>query len=632
MKKYPYLSDQIFLKEVDEQLVTSQYIKMTLMNWDEHPLQTIEGRITGGSISLNGDSAIRRTCSLNSFVEDDKYDYKSLDAIFSLNKKITIEIGVKNITNKYLEYPIIWFPQGLYVIMGLSLSHSTDGTNISLSLKDKMVLLDGECGGTFPATVTLNQKDDIDEEKNPVLIEVPIYQIIQEVVNHFGGIPISQILINDIDLKIRQVMKWIGDIPLYQYINGDSYEYTLTLKGNEPNKIFSYGDDVGYIYTDFVFPEELIAEAGQSVCDILDKIKNRLGNYEYYFDIWGNFVFQEKKNYLNTRQTTVQLSGLKNEQYLLQMKEGMVAYRFNNSQLITSISNTPKYENIKNDFIVWGTRKTVNGAEYPIRYHLAIDDKPSLRSEPVRLSFYEDEYGLKQAKLDSAGKQIMVTDWRTELYVRGLEADKNMTDAPYYYLELMNEWQKMYDLETHTYKQEYIDKPYELDYYLDFIDTDSTVGQYSISNIGRRSSVMVDNSINCLFEPEIPNVIFISIESIPKEGTLEYANYIEEINTWISRGEKICYVYEDIYSYLGVGGSFNSAFVAIRDLLYQQTNFNESVSITMIPIFHLEPNTRITIIDDQTGTNGDFVITSISIPLDINGTASIQATKALEKI
>jgi hypothetical protein len=134
------------------------------------------------------------------------------------------------------------------------------------------------------------------------------------------------------------------------------------------------------------------------------------------------------------------------------MKEGMVAYRFNNSQLITSISNTPKYENIKNDFIVWGTRKTVNGTEYPIRYHLAIDDKPSLRSEPIRLSFYEDEYGLKQAKLDSAGKQIMVTDWRTELYVRGLEADKNMTDAPYYYLELMNEWQKMYDLETHTYK------------------------------------------------------------------------------------------------------------------------------------------------------------------------------------
>jgi hypothetical protein len=49
----------------------------------------------------------------------------------------------------------------------------------------------------------------------------------------------------------------------------------------------------------------LVGEAGQSVCDILDKIKNTLGNFEYFFDLYGNFVFQEKKNYLNTRQTTI---------------------------------------------------------------------------------------------------------------------------------------------------------------------------------------------------------------------------------------------------------------------------------------------------------------------------------------
>jgi hypothetical protein len=93
-------------------LVLSQYAKITLLNWAEQPLYSIQGRITGGSIQINGDSAIRRTCSLNSFVEDDKYDYKSLDSIFSLNKKVFIEIGVTNTTDKYLEYPIIWFPQG----------------------------------------------------------------------------------------------------------------------------------------------------------------------------------------------------------------------------------------------------------------------------------------------------------------------------------------------------------------------------------------------------------------------------------------------------------------------------------------------------------------------------------------
>jgi hypothetical protein len=136
--------------------------------------------------------------------------------MFSLNKKVIIEIGVNNLTDKYEDYPIIWFPQGQFVIMGLSLNHSTSGTTISLNLKDKMVLLNGECGGTFPASTTLDEMDEKDEATGEFYLKkVPIYQIIQEVVNHFGGIPISQILINDVDLQIRQVMKWTGDVPLY---------------------------------------------------------------------------------------------------------------------------------------------------------------------------------------------------------------------------------------------------------------------------------------------------------------------------------------------------------------------------------------------------------------------------------
>lgn len=627
-KKYPYLSDSDFLKEIDNSLVLSQYVKITLLNWVEQPLQSIEGRITGGSIQINGDSAIRRTCNLNSFVDDDKYDYKSLDSIFSLNKKVFIEIGVTNTTNQYLGYPIVWFPQGQYIIMGLSLNHSTGGTTINLNLKDKMVLLNGECGGTLPASVTFNEMDDYDENNELVLKQVPIYQIIQEVVNHFGGIPISQILINDVDLQIRQVMKWNGDTPLYQYVDSETtegYQYSIIpLKNRVPTKVYSMGQDVGYIYTDFVYPDELVGEAGQSVCDILDKIKNTLGNFEYFFDLWGNFVFQEKKNYLNTRQTTVQLQGLAAEQYLVQMKEGMVAYKFDNSKLIVSIANTPKYDNIKNDFIVWGSKKTLDGLEIPIRYHLAIDDKPQLRTEPVRLKLFDDEYGSPQAKIDDSGTEIYVKDWRTELYVRGLEDDINVTDTNAYYLELANEWRKIYDLEKQDFKEEVKqDPPASLDYFLDFIDEDSQVGQYSIPNIGKRTMVIVDNTVNCLFEPEIPNVVFL----------YKYDENWEEKKDWYeSRGEMTTNVDSDIYDNLVIGGSFNSAFVVIRDLLYQYTNYNESISISMVPIFHLEPNTRVTIIDDQTGTDGDFIITNITIPLDVNGTASVSAIRAMEKI
>jgi len=54
---------------------------------------------------------------------------------------------------------------------------------------------------------------------------------------------------------------------------------------------YESGQDVGYIYTDFVYPDELIGDAGNTVCNILDKIKNTLGNYEYFYDLDGNFVF-----------------------------------------------------------------------------------------------------------------------------------------------------------------------------------------------------------------------------------------------------------------------------------------------------------------------------------------------------
>lgn len=44
-----------------------------------------------------------------------------------------------------------------------NLSHQVSGTSISLTLKDKMVLLNGEVGGTIPASTQFDQYDTIDE-------------------------------------------------------------------------------------------------------------------------------------------------------------------------------------------------------------------------------------------------------------------------------------------------------------------------------------------------------------------------------------------------------------------------------------------------------------------------------------
>jgi len=117
-------------------------------------------------------------------------------------------------------------------------------------------------------------------------------------------------------------------------------------------QMFEYGEDIGYIYADFTCPTELIGNAGDNVCTILDKIKNMLGNYEYFYDTEGNFHWQEIKNYLNTTKATVDLETMDKNDYLIDASKGKVAYEFNNSNLITSFSNSPQFNKIKNDFVI----------------------------------------------------------------------------------------------------------------------------------------------------------------------------------------------------------------------------------------------------------------------------------------
>ena len=58
-----------------------------------------------------------------------------------------------------------------------------------------------------------------------------------------------------------------------------------------------YGQTIGYQSTELTYAGDLIANAGESVTSILDKIVNMLGAYEYFYDINGAFIFQKQKIY-----------------------------------------------------------------------------------------------------------------------------------------------------------------------------------------------------------------------------------------------------------------------------------------------------------------------------------------------
>ena len=120
--------------------------------------------------------------------------------------------------------------------------------------------------------------------------------------NHYGDEDLNRIIIEDIDEEVKQVVKWIGADALHRYDNKNDKNTVIFSEApidKDNDIIYNYGYNIGYIYTPFTYPGELIGAAGQTVCDILDTIRDTLGNFEYFYDIDGNFIFREIKNYLN---------------------------------------------------------------------------------------------------------------------------------------------------------------------------------------------------------------------------------------------------------------------------------------------------------------------------------------------
>ena len=197
------------------------------------------------------------------------------------------------------------------------------------------------------------------------------------------------------------------------------------------------------------------------------------------------------------------------------------------------------------------------------------------------------------------------------------------------------EWPKIYNFQASTetingenvyvgaFKEEIVKNPSSLDFWLDFIDTTSSISEFNVSNIGRRSHVVNSNDIYCIFEPEIPDYVLI------KTGQEDTESNRKECE---DRHQAFIQVDPAIYDMLTIGGVSNGAFTEIKNLLHEFTGYGETVQIQILPIYHLEPNTRISIFDIDSDISGDYMISSISLPLTHTGTMSISATRVITKL
>lgn len=652
---YEYLEDIEFLQKLDKMNLRTHYAKIILLSFNEEdPEEEIQGIITSGNLTVNGSSAVRRTISLSMLANENnsKIDMINKDQQISINKKVRIEIGLKNILKDYQNYGelnnkkerIVWFPCGTFILSAATVSRSTSGWNISISGKDKMCLLDGTVGGMLPASVTFHEKL-IMQDNGDIEIQYPtLFQIIFEAVNHWGGEKVENIIITDIDEQIKMLVRYMGDTPIYFSNNYESMSFTP--RENFPH-MYTYGEDAGYKMTDFTYPGELILKAGDSVVTLLDKICDILGNFEYFYTVDGKFVFQEIKNYLNTGSPLTELT---ENDYVKSYNNAKFLYSLTDLDTTTTITKNPKYDNLKNDFYVWGKRTTTSGIEVDIRYHLAIDEKPypvlsrkymwEIKDKDtgliVRYDFTDEDVNNESgyeatlistptAKKDR--KFIESGEWREELYRRALNAQvTNSVYDNYYDSELIAEWRGLYDPmkeqwnSTKHWNPDVFEDPAKINFWLDFIDTGSELGKYSISQIGRRTKVVNNNDIKTVYNSEVPDIVFF--EGHDQDLIVKYQGI----------GQRYFMLTDQNYDLFSISTTGASCFDKIREMIYQNLNYNTTISLTCLPKYYMEPNNIIFIEDRETGISGNYQITQFSLPLTYNGTMNITATEVLTRV
>lgn len=675
--------DKNFLKRLDLNRTKETYIKIISLTNEDLPVEEITGQATGGSINIDGTSSVRRSCSLS--MTATKEDNIITDKYWAYNHKFKLQIGLKNTIDR-TQPDIIWFDQGVYIISNFSISESTSSLTISIQGKDKMCRLDGTISGSLPAQHDFG-KEEIENADGTISFNLlPLYTIIREAVHEYAQEPMRNIIINDLDDYGYELMEYRGEKPMYLFVQSGDGDYpdvlNITLNGDTKVKIninettfcklnefedkgykfyslntldrnynndatqiilnpdnntgigyvvkVQSGETAGYHQITLTYANDLILNAGEPITTMLNKITEMLGNFEYFYDTKGRFIFQKKNNYI--QELFSPING--------EIVEPIAAitpysYKFDDKELITQINDTPNVESTKNDFAIWGHRNGADGSIIAIHARYAVDKKPTSYTTITGKKYQDSEWDWRELIYQMASdyqKNRENSSFLTELEKANPQFIGGRTRYEQYYTDILSFWRQLYNpAPSEEEKKNYFDvngydekgagaywnkdvylNPSNLCFWFDFLDTEGELGKYSANKIGSRSKVINEPAIKSIYYKETPEVQFIILPTEAKELTKNNAY------TKIQIQDNMTGLF-----YRSTQG--NAAVSRANELISEYTATAEGVNLTCIPIYYLEPNTRIYV-----DGIGDCTLDRISYNLSYNGTMSISGNKILK--
>lgn len=151
--------------------VRNQRIKVDLLNFNFQTINSLEGKVTDGSISIDATSDIRRTCNITLVVEDST-DIIAPGGQVWLDKFIKVYVGTDNPRNGN---KTVWNNMGLFLINNPESVYNATTNTITFEGLDLMAKLTGRRNGQLPAVTTV------------VPAESKVADVVKQTITQLGG-------------------------------------------------------------------------------------------------------------------------------------------------------------------------------------------------------------------------------------------------------------------------------------------------------------------------------------------------------------------------------------------------------------------------------------------------------------
>lgn len=160
-------------KNIVHQLVKELTATVEILNSDLKVIDSIEGKLISDSFSINSDSAVRRTYSMELVITDSSLFFEE-DKHIWMDKYIRPYVGIKELRSG----SVIKYSKGTFIILDGNYSFDASTNTLSLSCSDLMSELNGDRNGTLKSAVKIEEGVNVREFIVSILKETKVKKYI----------------------------------------------------------------------------------------------------------------------------------------------------------------------------------------------------------------------------------------------------------------------------------------------------------------------------------------------------------------------------------------------------------------------------------------------------------------------